>query len=295
MQRKPQYMPAATARRAIDEIADGRLAPRIAYHLLGEPLLHPDVVDILRHARSRRLLNRVVTNGSTLRTRTTREALAFCDQLDISLRAADEDEYGRLSRGGSFRDCLAGIAEFLRLREELGAHQVRVRMFAGTHVPWLSRQIGLGKSGDALTSVSRGVTVPVDSGLSLFVEPRLDWVGAKRRYPSRFFGRCDEPVKGFAILANGEVSPCCFDHEGSNAFGNFITDGGIERIVFGREARAFRSKIRQRRIPTEFCAGCLGRSTRLRSVVYQAGWALLGLPNRLSAGVRHPDTLGAKD
>jgi|APIni6443716594_1056825.scaffolds.fasta_scaffold17920_1 hypothetical protein len=288
-------MPTANARRAIDEIAAGSLAPRIAYHLLGEPLLHPDVVEILRHARSRRFLNRVVTNGSTLRTRATREALAFCDQLDISLRAANEDEYGRLSQGGSFPEYLAGIAEFLRLREQLGAQHVRVRMFTGTHVPWLSRQIGLGKSGDALTSVSRGVTVPVDSGLSLFVEPRLDWVRAEGRYPSRFFGRCDEPAKGFAMLANGDVTPCCFDHEGKNALGNFITGGGVASIVLGHEARTFRGNLQQRRIPTELCAGCLARSTRLRSLVYQAGWALLGLPDRLSAAVAHPNESAAQD
>lgn len=60
------FMDLEFAKKSIAEVADKKLARRIALHLMGEPTLHPKMVEILQFGASKNIPIDLVTNGSTL-------------------------------------------------------------------------------------------------------------------------------------------------------------------------------------------------------------------------------------
>jgi len=54
------------AKRAYEEIAGRKLAVKVDLHLMGEPTLHPKLIDILNFGASKNVKTELVTNGSTL-------------------------------------------------------------------------------------------------------------------------------------------------------------------------------------------------------------------------------------
>jgi len=50
-ERPTRHMELDVFRRVVDDIADTRIASRIALHVLGEPLLHPHLLEAVGHAK----------------------------------------------------------------------------------------------------------------------------------------------------------------------------------------------------------------------------------------------------
>jgi MoaA/NifB/PqqE/SkfB family radical SAM enzyme len=270
-------MPVETACRAIDEIASAGLSSRIAYHLMGEPLLHPALGAILTHARSRGLSNRVVTNGFWLGSEKQVDKLTACDTLDISLRAWNEETFSQLSGAGTYDVYLRGIRDFLAIRKAKGITLTRIRMFRSPELATLLTFLGIDVPGSELEQSGRS-EFRANDDLALFIEPLQDWSGEKKKFPTCHFGYCDEFFTGFSVLVNGDITTCCWDYDGANKLGNFLTDGGLVAVLGNDKADRFRQAFKKRKIPTPYCAACLGRSTRARSFAYQA-LSLLRLRN----------------
>ena len=67
MTRKRRFMDAALVYRLLDEIEDKGLTNQpVQLHLMGEPLLHPDLFDIIAYMHKKKLPVRLFTNGALL-------------------------------------------------------------------------------------------------------------------------------------------------------------------------------------------------------------------------------------
>jgi tetratricopeptide (TPR) repeat protein len=53
-----------------DEFTEKNLVKQVDLHLMGEPTLHPNLVEVLNYAASKRIKTELVTNGSTLNSKT---------------------------------------------------------------------------------------------------------------------------------------------------------------------------------------------------------------------------------
>ena len=53
-------------KRLYDEAAEKKIASVVNLHLMGEPTLHPKLIDVLKYAASKKVKTDLVTNGSTL-------------------------------------------------------------------------------------------------------------------------------------------------------------------------------------------------------------------------------------
>ncbi len=108
-------------KRFIDDISGFR--PYI-YFSGGEPLLCPDIFELIRHASSRHLLTSINTNGSFLRGKEKQLIESGLDYLYTSLDAPClevNDKIRADAKGeGSYDDAIAGIAELVRLRDTIG-------------------------------------------------------------------------------------------------------------------------------------------------------------------------------
>lgn len=63
------FMDLELAKRTYEEVAKKQLAPKVELHLMGEPTLHPKLIEILNFGASKNVKTELVTNGSTLVTK----------------------------------------------------------------------------------------------------------------------------------------------------------------------------------------------------------------------------------
>lgn len=87
-------MDTSLARRLIDEVAEGQMARRVAFHIMGEPLLHPACIDLCAYATQKGLPVDIFTNGARLRKRVIDALLdAGISRLVVSLETPDEESF----------------------------------------------------------------------------------------------------------------------------------------------------------------------------------------------------------
>jgi len=101
MTRKREFMDKDLAIRLLDEISGKNLAEEpIQLHLMGEPLLHPHIFDILEFMRQKNLPVRLFTNGALLNEKNRdRIYAAEIKELVIGIQTHSEETYRDHRRG----------------------------------------------------------------------------------------------------------------------------------------------------------------------------------------------------
>ena len=224
------------------------------FHLLGEPLLHPELGALLRIAGELGFACMITTNGSLLPERG--ELLLAAERLrkvSISLQSFEANP------GGELEDYLSGCLDFARKAAEKGVFcelrlwnrggletlnpAIRERLEACFPLPWE-------KSRNGWKLAKR---IWLDPG------ERFDWpdLDAPDRGERCF---CYGLRNQIGVLCDGTVVPCCLDHEGDIPLGNLFTQE-LDEILASPRARAIYEGFSQRRAVEELCRRC-GYRTR---------------------------------
>lgn len=224
------------------------------FHLLGEPLLHPELGALLRIAGELGFACMITTNGTLLPERG--ELLLEAERLrkvSISLQSFEANP------GGELEDYLSGCLAFTRKAAEKGVFcelrlwnrggletlnpAIRERLEACFPLPWE-------KSRNGWKLAER---IWLDPG------ERFDWpdLDAPDRGERCF---CYGLRNQIGVLCDGTVVPCCLDHEGDIPLGNLFTQE-LEEILASPRARAIYEGFSQRRAVEELCRRC-GYRTR---------------------------------
>ena len=232
----------------------------LALHVLGEPLLHPDLGELLGHCQAQGFLVNLTTNGTLL---TRHGALLLASpalrQVNISLHSAS-------GRDSTFKaeDYLAGVLVFAQAAAAQGIY-VSLRIWdlpaepgAGDQ-PWqeavlaaLEKFFGLPEPLAATVAAGQGRQLAARIFLSqkeLFAWPTLAGVDLGER------GTCLGMRDQAAILVDGTVVPCCLDAEGQIALGNSHREPFGE-IITGERAVRLRRGFEQRKVVEALCRRC---------------------------------------
>lgn len=227
------------------------------YHVMGEPLTHPDLPDFIRLAKSKGFKSAVTTNGTLLSKRGRELIEAGVYKVNISVHSFEDGEDS--TAHGAYLDDILSFADeasqnrvltVLRLwnldghGEALGGNNARTldylrQRFPDTDTtPWKFSPRG----------------ARMRDKLHLEYGDRFEWPDreAEDRGDKVFcYGLKDH----FAILCDGTVVPCCLDREGAIALGN-IYETPVEEILESPRAKAMREGF-QRRCATEaLCRRC---------------------------------------
>ena len=234
----------------------GRLRPATRYlylHLMGEPLLHPDLPELLRIAGELDFLVNITTNGTLLLqnggTLTDAPAVRKVSISLHSLEANDGREYaGYLQSCICFARAAAKKGKIVGLRlwnlngDVLGQNELNEPMLAVLHREFPEKW------------------QPVREGYRLAERIFLEF-GERFEWPDL----AAEPTEGqafcyglrdqFGVLCDGTVVPCCLDHEGDLALGNLFMQP-LEEILSSPRARAIYEGFGTRHAAEELCRKC---------------------------------------
>ena len=231
-----------------------RLEGQVQYvylHVMGEPLLHPELSALLALAGARGMKVCITTNGTLLQKRSG-ELLAAesLHKVSVSLHSfegndgADEQELAYLTQVWDFAEQAAekGVIVALRLWNDGGADARNGEILA-----FLRSRAGSG------WPETRSGSFRLRDNLYLERAGRFDWpdLSAGESGAQFCYGLRDQ----IGVLADGTLVPCCLDHEGDVPLGNLFAQP-LEEILSSPRACAIREGF-SRRIPAEgLCRRC---------------------------------------
>lgn len=310
--RERRFMDPDLAVSALDQIADLNLTEKVTFHIMGEPLLHPNFFDILDHAGKIGLPVGLTTNGSLLTEKIiSRLVERDLHQIDISLQTPDAESFN-LTRGTKidFRKYREGLLELLarsrsRKRPPIFKIRIMTTKFAGKMRTELGIPDFLGSS-EELRRVTAEWTLAVYGKLNLdcdsddilrrlksidifkwnvieilpdtFIETYVltDWGNAfEKNIVEADFGYCFGMRDHFGILCSGDVVLCCVDYDGKTSMGN-LNGLSLIDILNGPELRRVMRGFRVGRLNHHHCRKCLGSTNYLSSLLKPAA-SFLGL------------------
>ena len=222
-------------------------------HVLGEPLLHPQLEQILACAAARGFKVCLTSNGTLLPQQTELLLRApALHKISVSLHSFEGNDCR-----GSLREYVCRAAEScaalaqsgvicaLRLWNDGGADAKN-----GEITELLSQTLGVD-----VASLSPDVRGNLKLGTRLYLEreSKFDWPDMAAEEGGVEF--CLGLRQQAAVLCDGTVVPCCLDGEGQIALGNLFTQSWQE-ILNSPRARAIVEGFSRRKPTEELCRRC---------------------------------------
>ena len=217
-------------------------------HVMGEPLVHPDLTAFIRYATDNGFHVVLTTNGTLLKKRKEELLSSGVYKINISLHSFEENDKGGqeayITDAISFADeaSSAGILVILRLWNE-GTDEGRN--------DW-TLELLKQRFKEAWTADARGARIRPK--LHLEYGKRFEWPDTEAKdYGNEVF--CYGLKDHFAVLSDGTVIPCCLDREGVIALGN-IFENSIEEILTSNRAMQIAEGFKHREAVEDLCKKC---------------------------------------
>jgi len=227
----------------------------IYLHVLGEPLLHPQLDEILNIAETAGLYINITTNGGLLERK--REILFkhTIRQMNISLHDAEEN-----IAPDKWEDYLNSALDFAH--KAAPDMYICFRLWNSTNESsqpfnslFLSRiSARFNLTEDKLLDNTTGNGIKLAEHIFLQRAPRFEWPDEKE-VGTQTQKHCYALRDHIAILADGEVVPCCLDADAAILLGNIFT-GDLLEILKTQRAIDIKKGFEQRKIVEPLCASC---------------------------------------
>lgn len=262
----------------------------------GEPLLHPDLPDMIRIVKSAGAGVNTTTNGFLLGRRAHELVDTGLDTINISLDAATADNYRRIRRNDHFEKVIRNIGAMRKARGASPDPQVRGTFVIQQHnldeiVPFLDLAMKTGLDavlfqplllfemdedlyGELAQSVdhaamraaleqarARAADLRLPNNLGGLLQNLDDFLSVQYRKQERpeLLRRCAKPWFSAYISVEGDLRPCCSFAPIDMRFSNVFE----EDIVAGLnsdKAKAFRRGLKIGCSPHWVCARCVPES-----------------------------------
>lgn len=229
----------------------GKLKPHteyVYYHLMGEPLTHPELGLFLQTATEMGFKSIITTNGTLLKQKGQVLIDRKVHKVSVSLHSFEGDDPAAHER------YLSDVVAFAKASQEKGIIVV-LRL-------WNNGCDG-GKNAEAIAFLKKeidGEWVENSKGLRICDRLFLEY-GDRFMWPDK-----DAEIQGdsvfcyglrdhFGVLSDGTVVPCCLDSDGCINLGNILKED-IESILLSKRATAIVKGFDGRKPVEELCRRC---------------------------------------
>jgi radical SAM protein with 4Fe4S-binding SPASM domain len=250
---------------------------------VGEPLINPAALEMIRWAGSRKIRVTFTTNG-TLISKKAAEVLVSSTvrQLTVSVDGATPDTYAFLRRGSSLQRVVNNIQRLVALRNLSGSSTPRIRlaMVLTSHnilelpglielasrcgadvvtcsalkpvVPGLENW--LPDEGVVKRSIDEAANLAVISGVSFECEVIMPGVEITEKKPTQSL--CIWPWLSAMVTVDGYITPCCYVTDPAVFNLGNLRDQSFSSIWAGPTYREFRRQLREGRTSSLPCRSC---------------------------------------
>ncbi|MGN1221956.1 MAG: radical SAM/SPASM domain-containing protein [Christensenellales bacterium] len=231
------------------------LTDNICLHLMGEPLLHPNLNDILKTAEQYNLNVNLTTNGTLLKQNCNLLLSNKIRKISVSLHSFEANK-----QNISLSEYLSNVIETCSLLNKKTNTIIEFRL-------WNNNQNSNNKLNETIINTickyfNANITLEknvknytIKHNVFLGFEDVFEWpitTTNKTKDDCKF---CYALKTHFGILCDGTVVPCCLDSEGRLALGNIFKQN-INEILSCQRAKDLRKGFANRKINESFCKTC---------------------------------------
>jgi radical SAM protein with 4Fe4S-binding SPASM domain len=261
--RKPAFMGLDLFKKILDEVKG--YSEYLYFHVMGEPLLPPDIGAFLDLCGEKGFKVNITTNGTLIKeTKNILLSKPAIRAINFSLHSFDEntprnviDEYldeifGFITGSGKTPGF---IACFRLWNMQNTAGPVQKAQGTGTNPYILERIEKFFEVPHRIEEIpSEGNGIKLRDNIYLSQRSFFDW--PDKRIPDlNGEGFCLGLRQQVAILVDGTVVPCCLDSEGTIDLGN-INRSGFKQIIEGKRAMDLYSGFSKRKVVEALCRKC---------------------------------------
>lgn len=242
----------------------GDLTDYLALHLLGEPLLHPDLGRLLANCHAQQKQVNLTTNATLLpQIRDTLLASPALRQINISLHS-----FENTNDSVALHTYLDEVFTFIREAQAKTTLYISLRLWnlptngeASTAEP--NRQL-MQRFKDFF-ALPLNIASCLTPGQGIRLAPKV-FLSQELEFNWPHGLSCDQGARGFCrglrdhigILVDGTVVPCCLDAEGDIPLGN-IHQQGLRQILDSDRARCIREGFSRQQVIEDLCRRCTYR------------------------------------
>lgn len=268
--RKEEEMSLEKFKKIIDHIKD---YVHIVYvYNSNEPLMHPDLGEMIRYASDNNLHTMVSTNCSLLDKKKTEELLhSGLGEIRFAFDGLTKESFEGFRQGGNFEEVKKNIEYFCARKQELGIKRPiatlqfilnklnqdqipDIKEFARKNKidklyikPFIMSEYAYSIEDIKKLSDEYFADKNIDDEAIVY---KKDEHGLKPKTEHR---KCPDVKRVFTVLADGRAVMCCFDLFGDYVYGH-LDQAPLKEIWFSKRSAFMRKKAHLRRLP--LCHKC---------------------------------------
>ncbi|MCP5007852.1 MAG: radical SAM protein, partial [Planctomycetes bacterium] len=307
MTRERGVMSLEMARSIIDNVRRTGIVKLIVLHVMGEPTLHPDLVEIAEYANSKSVSVCITTNGIQLKQDMLHALIkARVKQIILSLQTPDEKtfsmrgvkglsftEYAEhiTSIAGSFvqnghetgltinflssplRKLIIPVAREFKIADTSKELRYYLKAWAGRILKSTNLECRLPQVQKQINRAKcfKENTVVISDRVSFYTRIVGDWATHfDQKNVNARFGYCPGIQENFGILWNGDYTFCCTDHNGMTSTCNY-RDTSLYEYLKSELVQNIVKGFKRYRVLHPYCKQCLGDKNILNAIVKQIG------------------------
>lgn len=254
---------AATNQQIINAIAKKGLY--VNFYFQGEPFIHPQFLELVKYARSKKLYTATSTNAHFLHPDMARKTVeSGLDRLIISIDGTSQETYSQYRVHGQLDKVIAGTKNILHWKKELKSKTPYVifQMLVvrpNEHEVEDARQLALSLGVDEIRFKTAQV-YDYENGHNLI--PLNEAYARYKKQPdgtyaikNKLENQCWRMWQGCVFTWDGNVVPCCFDKDAEYKLGN-IQEDSFRTIWKSGVYNQFRQNILKSRKKIDICKNC---------------------------------------
>ena len=220
----------------------------IYYHLMGEPLLHPELPLFLKTAKEKGFRSMITTNGTLILKCGDVLLENGVHKVNLSIHSLEDADETK------FNEYMDAVTRFAEKADETGAIVV-FRMWNKGFDGGLNERVI-----NYLKKRLTGEWSDNSRGLKIRNKLFLEW-GDRFVWPDKeatMYGNdvyCYGMRDHFGVLCDGTVVPCCLDSDGVIALGNIQTTS-LDEILLSPRAQAIKKGFECRKASEDLCKRC---------------------------------------
>lgn len=243
--REPRFMSKEELSLLLDKL-DG-VTDYLYFHLMGEPTLHPNLVEFIEMAASRGYHPMLTTNGSLLSECGAQIVAAGLYKANISLHSFEKNS--PQEQKAYLKKCV----DFAKFAAKCGVI-VALRLWNGGTDADNSETLNFLKESFPCEWVSNSRGYKLSDRIFLEYADRFTWPDIEGENLGDGV-YCHGLSDHFGILCDGSIVPCCLDKDGVMTLGNAFSDN-IREILDGDRSKSIREGFRNRRVIEPLCQRC---------------------------------------
>lgn len=231
----------------------------VALHVKGEPLLHPELKEILEICNKNNILVNITTNATLLEK--NKDIIIESNavrQLNLSLHSITKNEN---TKSYNFENYINSVLKVSKEILEKTNIIISYRLWNLENIEensenyYILNALGTAFSVDSLNEIAKKEKF-VKLAENAFLNQDLEfiWPSLENEIISED-GTCWGLRNQVAILANGDVVPCCLDGEGCINLGN-IFEKSFEEILNSEYAKEFIKAFEENKVIHNLCKRC---------------------------------------